>query len=79
MRKIALGTDPLQPDTDGDGLPDGWELVHNMDPLVNNDATTTGACPALYNTGIIIVKTATHFMLYSLLMISEYGLFLAHH
>ena len=29
-------TDPLNPDTDGDGLPDGWEVEHNLDP---NDAT----------------------------------------
>ncbi|MDO5318541.1 MAG: hypothetical protein Q4G65_07955, partial [bacterium] len=28
-----LGTDPAQPDTDGDGLPDGWELDHGLDPL----------------------------------------------
>jgi hypothetical protein len=29
-------TDPLNPDTDGDGMPDGWEVDHNLDP---NDAT----------------------------------------
>lgn len=29
-------TDPLNPDTDGDGLPDGWEVGNNLDP---NDAT----------------------------------------
>lgn len=29
-------TDPLNPDTDGDGLPDGWEVDHNLDP---SDAT----------------------------------------
>jgi hypothetical protein len=28
-------TDPLNPDTDGDGLPDGWELVNGLDPLDN--------------------------------------------
>ena len=26
-------TDPLNADTDGDGLPDGWEVQHGLDPL----------------------------------------------
>ena len=29
-------TDPLNPDSDGDGLPDGWEVSHDPNP---NDAT----------------------------------------
>lgn len=33
---FGCGTDPLNPDTDGDGLLDGWEAVHGMDPLVDN-------------------------------------------
>lgn len=28
-----LGTDPHKPDTDGDGLPDGWEVAHLLNPL----------------------------------------------
>ena len=28
-------TDPLNPDTDGDGLPDGWEVQYGLDPLDN--------------------------------------------
>jgi len=30
-----LETDPLNPDTDGDGLPDGWEIQYGLDPLDN--------------------------------------------
>jgi hypothetical protein len=31
--ELALGTNPDQPDSDGDGLPDGWEVGHHLDPL----------------------------------------------
>jgi hypothetical protein len=34
--KIVISeTDPLRADTDGDGLPDGWEVNHGLDPLDN--------------------------------------------
>ncbi len=26
-------TNPLDPDTDGDSIPDGWEIFHSLDPL----------------------------------------------
>lgn len=32
---IIAETDPLNPDTDGNGLPDGWEVNHGLDPLDN--------------------------------------------
>jgi hypothetical protein len=32
------GTDPDDPDSDGDFLPDGWELDNGLDPLVYNAA-----------------------------------------
>ena len=32
------GTDPMNPDTDGDGFPDGWEYAYGLNPLVDNAA-----------------------------------------
>ena len=37
-------TDPFNPDTDGDGMPDGWEVLHGLhptDPVTTQDGTTT--------------------------------------
>ena len=36
--EIPLDTDPLSPDTDDDGIPDGWEVLNSLDPL-KNDST----------------------------------------
>jgi hypothetical protein len=48
FNRDAGHTDPTDPDTDGDGMPDGWEVVHalwdpftakpNLDPLDPTDA-----------------------------------------
>jgi alpha-tubulin suppressor-like RCC1 family protein len=35
-REHELGTNPALADTDGDGIPDGWEVNHNLNPLVND-------------------------------------------
>jgi len=37
--EVSLGTDPTNPDTDGDGLPDGWEVKYGLDPLDSSDAS----------------------------------------
>jgi hypothetical protein len=34
--EITRGTNPFNSDTDADGMPDGWEVKYNLDPLVNN-------------------------------------------
>lgn len=38
-QEAALWTDPFQPDTDGDGMDDGWESRHGFDPTTHNDNT----------------------------------------
>jgi hypothetical protein len=35
-------TDPLNPDTDGDGFPDGWEVEYGFDPLDDTDPDPNG-------------------------------------
>jgi hypothetical protein len=36
------GTDPKNPDTDGDGFKDGWEVAYDYDPLDPNDPAKDG-------------------------------------
>ena len=31
-QEVAAGTNPRNPDSDGDGYPDGWEADHSFDP-----------------------------------------------
>jgi parallel beta-helix repeat protein len=34
--EFQRGTDPNNPDSDYDGIPDGWEVLHGLDPLIND-------------------------------------------
>ena len=45
----VLGTDPRDWDTDGDGLPDGWEFDHGLDPTDGTDGTGDGDGDGLTN------------------------------
>jgi len=50
--KIVIAeTDPLNPDTDGDGLPDGWEVNHGLDPLDNGVYSFRTGGPGNINNG----------------------------
>jgi hypothetical protein len=35
----SVATNPLSSDSDGDGMDDGWELDHNLDPLAQADGS----------------------------------------
>ncbi len=43
-RKQRLGTDPNNPDTDGDTINDGDEVMNNTDPLDACDPNLTPEC-----------------------------------
>ena len=36
--EISVGTDPQDPDTDKDGMTDGWEVRHRLNPLLGSGA-----------------------------------------
>ncbi|MGE4490648.1 MAG: right-handed parallel beta-helix repeat-containing protein, partial [Kiritimatiellales bacterium] len=36
LQEYRSATDPLRPDTDDDGIPDGWELANRLNPLIGN-------------------------------------------
>lgn len=38
LESSQYGTDPTNPDTDGDGLDDGWEVLNGLNPLDSGDA-----------------------------------------
>nr|MDO8109548.1 PKD domain-containing protein [Candidatus Sigynarchaeota archaeon] len=36
LTELEIGTSIFNPDTDGDGIPDGWEFDNTLDPLVDD-------------------------------------------
>lgn len=42
VQELELGTKVDEIDSDYDGMPDGWEVVYNLDPLEYNDALEDG-------------------------------------
>ena len=43
--RFGTGTNPLDPDSDGDGLRDGWEAAYGMDPRVPNGISDPRLAP----------------------------------
>jgi len=39
LQEYLAGTNPHNPDTDGDGIPDGWEVRHGLNPLDPRDGS----------------------------------------
>ncbi|MBR1837718.1 MAG: hypothetical protein IJ783_10585, partial [Kiritimatiellae bacterium] len=46
---LGTGTDPLSPDTDRDGIPDGWEHSRGLDPFDPSDAAADPDADGLSN------------------------------
>mgnify|MGYP000335992834 CR=1 FL=1 len=51
------GTDPLNPDTDGDGMPDGWEIEHGLNATWAGDASMDADGDNLTNLGEYLNNT----------------------
>ncbi|MBP7829429.1 MAG: LamG domain-containing protein, partial [Kiritimatiellae bacterium] len=59
LQEKAIGTNPGNPDTDEDGMPDGWEAEHELNPLVN-DAAADPDNDDLPNLGEYLARTDPH-------------------
>jgi len=47
--ELTAGTDPFNPDSDYDGMPDGWEADNFLNPLSSADAATSADTDTLTN------------------------------
>jgi hypothetical protein len=61
--ELSIQTDPLNPDTSGDGISDGWAVAHGLNPLLDNSAglfqSTTTTNLAAYQAGVQANPNAT--------------------
>jgi len=55
--EATAGTDPLNPDTSGDGIPDGWLVRHGLDPLDPDIGTGDADQDGLTNYGEMLHGT----------------------
>ena len=53
----SIGTSANNPDTDGDGMPDGWEFWNGLDPLNPDDARVDSDSDFLCNLGEYLFDT----------------------
>jgi hypothetical protein len=53
--ELALGTDPLNPDTDGDGFPDGHEVLNGGDPNDPTVGSNDTQAPTVSNVELVYV------------------------
>lgn len=53
--ELALGTDPLNPDSDGDGFPDGHEVANGGDPNDPNVGSDDSTPPTVSNLRVVYV------------------------
>ena len=60
MEEYSLGTDPDDADSDNDGMPDGWEVEHGLDPLNANDGNADPDDDGLTNLGEFTHDTDPH-------------------
>ena len=51
LEETQFGTDPRNNDTDGDGMNDGWEVEHGLNPLDNGEADPLVQDPGEADTG----------------------------
>jgi len=55
--ELALGTDPFDPDSDGDGDPDGHEAANGGDPTDDSVTSTDATPPVIENLRVVYTTT----------------------
>ncbi|MBN1267946.1 MAG: PEGA domain-containing protein [Kiritimatiellae bacterium] len=60
MPSTVNSPDPTDPDTDGDGMPDGWEIVNDLNPVDPSDAALDADLDGLSNLDEYLWGTDPH-------------------